>query len=150
MHLKTELSQTCHFSLTSQYPSIFAILNSSTPIISSIPRLICSSRISDQCRIGALAQPRLTRHKGLCCGRTGSHPRTHPGKNLLSDLCPATVCTSVLHKQSFHSHQIFNSYIVLPSLFPTSGRSSQDIPAAGQRSECASPLYPQHEQPYFY
>ena len=53
------MSQPCHFSLTSQYPSIFTILNSSTPIISSIPRLICSSRILDQCRIGALSQPRV-------------------------------------------------------------------------------------------
>ena len=78
------------------------------PPISSIPRLICSSRISDQCRIGALAQPRLTRHKGLCCGRTGSHPRNHPGKNLLSDLCPATVCTSALQ-------QIIKSTSSIPS-----------------------------------
>ena len=44
----------------------------------------------------------------MCCGRTGSHPRNHPGKNLLSDLCPATVCTSALQ-------QIIKSTSSIPS-----------------------------------
>ena len=121
------------------------------PPISSIPRLICSSRILDQCRIGALAQPQVNPDIKACVVE---------GRGGILEPIQVKTCyrTSALLRSAplCYINNLFNhiKYSILISFRPLCFPHLVDPHKTYQQQvkglSAPHHFYPQHQQPYFY